>query len=99
MIKDDLVRRTAIELHRQVLFFEIEKIVVCIEHELIFEYRSRMDFVTIAIFDLLHHNEVVLVDVSDESGLMQVGNVEQQMHFAVQMHYSLSHSVTSHLHY
>jgi hypothetical protein len=41
-----------------------------VENKLILEYGCGVDFITVSIFDLLHHNEVMLVDVGDEGGLV-----------------------------
>ena len=81
MEEDELVGSAAIGLHGRVLLLQAEQVMRGIEAELVLEHRCRVLAIPKAILDLLLDGELVLVYIGDDGGWVEMGQVDDEVHF------------------
>lgn len=95
MIQDNLVGCAVIQFSRDIAFFQIEQVVIGIEHEFILEDGVGMDLIDMPIFHFFLYDEAMLINIRDKGRLMKIRDVENQMDLGIDVNYSLTVLVSS----
>lgn len=93
----EFVGSAAIGLHCCVLLLKTEQIMSSIEAKLILEYGRRMRSISEAILDFFLDDELILVNIGDDGCWIEMGKIDDEMYFCVDVDDPLLLPILAHL--